>query len=317
MISRSGEDDWDFGPVFDLIHTLSFNSGEYTHQKTISSDTDSDRPERATYTTAPAAHEQETQLGDFNRIWEYLGQPLDPPAPKITTRPLPSLSEVWNGQAAREQRRLKVVRWQDDVECANLADNDENNGITDLSKLNKQQRKKARRKQRHEEQEALATQLTNRKALLSGSEDESGKDVQEPKTPDRSGVIYQILHGTSPPDGAGRLRSGKLFRKQDADNAGVLPAVALPSAKQIIQILEPLRESTLEVAAAKKKKLVSMLNEKFMDDRQYLNNLSFTTNITSSADAALDGIHVFVDASNVGTIRPTRQYSQANEHRNR
>ncbi len=305
MISRSGENDWDFGPVFDLIHSLSISSGEYAQQERFSSGTDSDPPEQATCTTAAKSNEQETTLGDFDKIWQYLGQPLDLPAPTVTTGTLPSLTDVRDGQPASEQRTLKAVRWQDDVECANLADNDENNGYPDLSKLTKQQRKKARRKQRHEEREALGGQLINGKALPSGSEDESGKDVQEQKTPDRSGVIYQILHGIPPPpNGTGRLRSGKLFRNQDPDDGGVLPATGSPSAKQVIQILKPVRESTLEVAAAKKKKLMSMLDERFIDDRQYLSNLSFTPSVASNTDAAAEGIHVFVDASNVGHILP-------------
>ena len=303
MISNP-DDDWGFGPVFDLIHSLSISGGEIAHQKTISSSAGSDPPEQATYTVAAKADEQETQLGDFDKIWQYLGQPLDLPAPTVTNGPLPSLIDVWDAQAVSEERTLKAVRWQDDVECANLADNEENNSIPDLSNLNKQQRKKARRKQRQVEREALGAQLINRKALPSGSEDESGKDVREPKIPDRSGVIYQILHGTPAPNGTGRLRSGKLFRNQDPDDAEALPAAASPSAKQVIQILKPVRESTLEVSAAKKKKLISLLNEKFIDDRQYLSNLSFTTNITSSADATAEGIHVFVDASNVGNIHP-------------
>ena len=304
MISTS-ENNWDFGPVFDLFHSLSISGGEPAHQKTFSSGTSLDPPAQAAYTVAATADEQETQLGDFDKIWQYLGQPLDLPAPAVTDGPLPSSIDGWDIHAVSEQPTLKVVRWQDDVECANLADNDEKNGVPDLSKLNKQQRKKARRKQRQEEREALGSQLINRKALPSGSEDESGKDLQEPRTPDRSSVIYQILHGTPAPIGTGRLRSGKLFRNPDPDDTGALPIVASPSAKQVVQILKPVRESTLEVAAARKKKLMSLLNEKFIDHRQYLSNLSFTTNITSSTEATTEGIHVFVDASNVGKIPPT------------
>lgn len=299
MISRPGEDDWDFRPVFDLIHSLSISGGEHAHQKTISSDTDHDSPEQATYTAADKVHHQETQLGDFDKIWQYLGQPLDLPAPTVTTGPLPSLIDAWDGQPASEQRVLKVVRWEDDIDCANLADNDESNGIPDLSKLTKQQRKKARRKQRLENREALAAQLTNRKYLPSGSEDESGKETQEPKLQDRSAVIYQFLHGTPPSNGTGRLRSGKVFRGQDPDDAGALPAAASSSPKKVIQILKPVWEGRLEVGAAKKKKLMSMLNEKFVDDRQYLRNLSITQTVANSPDATAEGIHVFVDASNI------------------
>ena len=299
MIPRQGEDDWDFGPVFDLIHSLSTSGEEHAHQKTISSDTASHSPEQGPYTAADKSHDQETQLGDFDKIWQYLGQPLDLPPPTVTTGPLPSLIDVWDGQPASERRILKVVRWENDVDCANLADNDENSGIPDLSSLTKQQRKKARRKQRLENREALAAQLINRKSLPSGSEDESGKEVQAPKSSDRSAVIYQFLHGTPPADGSSRLRSGKIFKGQDPDDAGVLPNPASSSPGKVIQILKPNCESSLEVGAAKKKKLMSMLNEKFIDDREYLRNLSFTQTLANSTDAAAEGIHVFVDASNV------------------
>ena len=300
MIPIAGEDDWDFGPVFDLIRSLSISGGENARQNKTSSDTDSDLPEHATYTAIAKIHDQgKTQLGDFDKIWQYLGQPLDLPPPTIATGPLPDFIDVWDGHTANEQRTLKVVRWQDDVECANLADNDEGNSILDLSKLTKQQRKKARRKQRQEERGALLAQPTNRKFLPSGSEDDSAKEVQEEKISDRSAVIYEFLHGTPPPIGTGRPRSGKLFRSQDPGDAGNLPALASYPAKQVLQILQPVKESALEDAAAKKKKLMLMLNENFIDDRQYLSNLSFTQNVANSIDAAAEGIHVFVDASNV------------------
>ena len=305
MISRPGADDWDFGPVFELLHSLSFGSGEHGHREQVFSDPDSDPPEQATYTPATRTHDQERQLGDFDIIWQYLGQPLDLPAPTVTNGPLPSFVDVWDGQPASEQRTVKVVRWHDDIDCANLADNDEKKGALDLSNLTKQQRKKAKRKQRHEEQEALAAKSVNGKSLPNGSEDESGKDLQELKTADRAGVIYQLLHGTPPPPGTGRLRSGKPFRSQNFNDFGALPAAASSSANQIVQILKPVRDNALEVAAAKKKKLMSMLNESFIDDRQYLCNLSFTRIVANGTDTAAEGIHVFIDASNVRSDQST------------
>ena len=300
MISTPVEDDWDFGPVFDLIHSLSISPDEHEYRKTAFSDGGSDPPEEATYNATAKVHNQDrTQLGDFNKIWEFLGQPLNLPAPTITTGPLPGLIDVWDGQTASEQPIPKAVRWQDDVDCANLADNDENDAMPDLSSLTKLQRKKVRRKQRREERQALATHSRDKKGLPSGSEDDSEKDVQAQRIPDRSSVIYQFLYGVPPPSDTGRLRSGKLFRIQDSGDTGGVSGVASPSAKQITRILEPVRETALEVAAAKKKKLLSMLNETFIDDRQYLSNLSFTQNTANNTNAATEGIHVFVDASNV------------------
>ena len=300
MIPVPEEDDWDFGPVFDLIRSLSISSGDTTHQKKDSSDTGSNPPERTTNPAVASVHDQsQTQLGNFDKIWQYLGQPLHLPPPTVTTRPSSDFIDIWDGQTASEPRTLKVVRWQDDVDCANLADNDENNGIADLSKLTKQQRKKARRKQRQAEQVNLAAQSTNTVALQSGSEDELAKEVQEEKILDRSAVIYQILHGTAPPIGTGRLRSGKVFRNLDSEDAKNSTASASSPVKQVLHILKPVRESALEIAAAKKKNLMSMLNEKFVDDREYLSNLSFVQTVADNTYAAAEGVHVFVDASNV------------------
>ena len=305
MVPIPGDNDWGFGPVFDLIHSLSISDGEHTHQKKVLSDTDPDPPEPAAYTATIQAHDQEAaQLGDFDKIWHYLGQPLDLPPPVIATGSSPDFIDVWDGQTASEQPTLKVVRWQDG------ADNDENNGIPDLSNLTKQQRKKARRKQRLQDREALASQPTNEKNLPSSSDDETGKDVQKQKSLDRIGVIYHLLHGIPPTPATGRLRSGKLFREQDPNDAEVLPTAAQPSVKKVLQILQPVRESALEVAAAKKKKLISLLHDNFVDDRQYLNDLSFTQNSTSSMDAAAEGLHVFVDASNVCYNKSDLLYSR-------
>lgn len=300
MIPVPGEDDWDFGPVFDLIRSLSISSGDTSHPKKNSSDTGYNPPGRTTNPAAASVPDQsQAQLGNFDKIWQYLGQPLHLPPPTIPTRSSSEFIDVWDRQTASEPRTLKVVRWQDDIDCANLADNDENNGIADWSKLTKQQRKKVRRKQRQAERENLAAQSTNTVALQSGSEDELVKNIQEEKTLDRSTVIYQILHGTDPPIGTGRLRSGKPFRNQDPGDAGTLPASASPPVKQALRVLKPVRESELETAAAKKKNLMSMLNEKFIDDRQYLSNLSFVQNVADITYAAAEGIHVFIDASNV------------------
>ena len=300
MIPIPGEDDWDFGPVFDLIHSLSIGGAENTHQKRVSDDIDSDSPERTAYTATIQVHDQEApQLGDFDKIWHFLGQPLDLPPPAIAAGSSPDLIDVWDAQTASDQRTLKVVRWQDGVEYTDSADNDENDGVLDFSKLTKQQRKKARRKQRLQDREALAAQPTERKSLPSSSDDESGKDVQKQKSLDRSAVIYQLLHGIPPPPVTGRLRSGKLFRKQDPNDAGALPTVTPPSVTHVSENPQPVKESALELAAAKKRKLISLLHDNFVDDRQYLNNLSFTQNTTNSTDAAAEGLHIFVDASNV------------------
>lgn len=61
----------------------------------------------------------------------------------------------------------------------------------------------------------------------------------------------------------------------------------------------PPRESAYAAAAAKKARLMTMLNETFIAERPYLSNISFIQQV-SNTNITGEGIHVFVDASNVG-----------------
>lgn len=284
-MSREPKDDWDLTPVIDLIYSLATHDNLV--QKKDFCATSISIPDVSTVAhTDEIGNEAATQLGNFDKLWQFLGQPLDSPPPKIDV----SLDGVTYSQSPP-----KAVKWRDELEGAGLADNDENEGFHMLSSLTRTQRKKARRKQRLRDQsEALA----NGTSLPSGSEDESGDDsiIQ---TQDRKAIIFEMLHGTSHPGSTvGQLRSGKVFRPEPANDPGPWPIASPCSVKQTIQILKPTRNNRLDVAAEKKAKLIALLNKIFIDEQQYLGNISFTQNY-SSTYATIEGIHVFVDASNV------------------
>jgi len=287
------EDDWDFTPVIDLIYSLSVREDTYTHKDPA--DCSTSLPKKSIFSENENGFEQNAQLGNFDKIWQYLGQPLDLLPPKVSSVPVQGSVISLTENDFVEQCSLKEVRWRDEVEGANLADNDANDDSCDPEGLKnnqgkKNQRKAAKRKQRRGERSEA---LINGRVLPSGSEDESGKDIKASQVLDRQAIIYKILHGVSEPETATScLRSGKIFKSDSVRDSKAV-------AKQAVQILKTKRESTLEVAAARRAELIATLTETFIDERQYLSNVSLVQNASTNTNVAGDGIHVFVDASNV------------------
>lgn len=281
------EDDWDFTPVIDLIYSLSVREDTYTHKDPA--DFSSSLPKKSIFSENENGFEQNAQLGNFDKIWEYLGQP------KFSSVPVEGSIISLTENDFVEQCSPKEVRWRDEVEGANLADDDANDDSCDPEELKnnqggKNQRRAAKRKQRRGERSEA---LINGRVLPSGSEDESGKDVKASQVLDRQAIIYKILHGVSEPGTATScLRSGKIFKSDSVRDSKAV-------AKQAVQILKTKRQSALEVAAARRAELIATLTETFIDERQYLSNVSLVPNFSTNTNVAGDGIHVFVDASNV------------------
>ncbi|KAL2058492.1 hypothetical protein ABVK25_001220 [Lepraria finkii] len=291
MSPRPEDNDWDFTPVIDLIYSLSVNSDDYTRFKPS---TPYNHPEeQGTPNTTYNGLGQGTQLGNFDKLWEYLDQPLSVPPPEVPLEPPDESVKILQTFGGNEQSPLKKVKRRDEHEGGDLADNDEIDDSQDLAGLTKTQRKKSGKKRRRQaEVDGVATG----KVLLNGSENESEKDIQPPRTPDTKGIIYQIRHGSAPKIEPGRLHSGKSFR------AGLPidpPAASPHPVKEKMTILKsPPRESAYAAAAAKKTRLMTMLNETFIAERPYLSNISFIQQV-SNTNITREGIHVFVDASNI------------------
>ena len=297
MSPRPPEEGWDLTPVIDLIYSLSIGK---------ESAIDLERPDHTSkayleYSYVHAGIENGAQplpqLGNFDKIWQYLNQPLDLIPPEVPAAPKGELIGFSGDNACNDPSPFKAVRWRDELEGADLADNDENDGPQTPSNLTKQQRKKIRRKQRRKDQTKFST---DGKVLPSGSEDDSAKDVQAPQISDRKAVIDAILHGDSIPDTPpSHMRSGKLFRNEPAANGEPSPVASPQSAQKVVQILRPRKDSAFAIAVAKKAKLIAMLTETFIDERPFLSNISFIQHVGSAVETPLEGIHVFVDISNV------------------
>ena len=300
MIPGSQEEDWDLTPVIDLIYSLSTHKEQCTE---IPAYECASRVPPATFPVISSPKngiERTTQLGDFDKIWQYLGQPTNLLPPDFSLTPKSEDINTLDINGQKEPSPFKAVKWRDELEGADLADNDENHDPLKSNCLTKAQRKKARRKERRK-----VEARTEGRNLPSESENDLGKDEKEsesqpePQPSDRKAIINEILHGRSPStELSSRLRSGKLFRSESTD-PGEWPIASPHSAKQVVQVSKPLRDTALAIVAAKTAKLMTMLHQKFIDERQYLKNISFVQPSTISSGLPLEGLHVFVDASNV------------------
>ena len=307
MSPRSAGDDWDFTAAIDLIYSLSSNN-EYGGLNTPW--TSKNSPEEQVAQSTIDRPGDGTQLGNFDRIWQYLGQPLNVPPPTVPTEPSAEFIEILSTTNDSAQLTLKGVRWRDELEGGDLADNDDIDDTPDFSGLTKEQRKKARRKLRRQ---AEAARATDRQNVTSSSENESEKETQSPHTrdtkrdtshPSRKDVIYHILHKTTPKAEPGRLRSGETPTGGIPIDIGPWPVAFPQVGEKAIRILRPptKEQRAYAAAAAKKAKLMVMLKERFENEQHSLSEISSTNRVDNAGIGTAESIHVFVDASNVISI---------------
>ena len=313
-MSPRSEDDWDFTPAIDLIYSLSSNN-EYGSLTTPWTSNDSLEEQVAQSTLDRPEHG--TQLGNFDKIWQYLGQPLNVPPPTVPTEPSAEVIEILSTTNDGAQITLKGVRWRDELEGGDLANNDDIDDTPDFSGLTKEQRKKARRKLRRE---AEAARVANSQNVGGDCENESEKEIQSPPIrdtkrdtthPSRKDVIYQILHRTTPKAEPGRLRSGEPSAGGIPIDLGPWPVTFPQAGEKAIRILKPptKEQRVYAAAAAKKVQLMVMLKERFQDEQHSLSEIVSPRNVDSAEVGTAESIHVFVDASNVSLIWSNRPCS--------
>ncbi|KAL9002908.1 MAG: hypothetical protein Q9188_004199 [Gyalolechia gomerana] len=288
--------DWDLTPASDLIFLLS----SAPEPRLDGEPSPSPSPETIiTPTLSPDPPRQKSDLGNFDKIWAFLGQPLELPPPEV-----PSLPEDYTNADVDEDTEphltiSKGVRWRDDAEGGDLADVEEAANQSNLSGLTKQQRKKLRRRER----KAARDEKGHRSKLsTSSSENESEVEFQTTKySIDRRDIIHQILHGSVKiPDGG----SPSAFRSSTGRATMPIDPAAWPVATPHLANPSPKYCTTagptaLVAAAAKKERLVRKLKERFIDDRPFLDSMSMRTFTSTDNTGMKEGIHVFVDASNI------------------
>ena len=164
---------WDFHNVLDLINTLSPSNSQAKDVPPRPSITkhDSMNESSSLPLASPLQHfdaiDEGVSLGDFGKIWQYLGTPVNSPAPKpINASPtlqqrMPEKADYASDGAAyaTPSKRKGGIKWRDEVNAGDLTDyapleEDEDEGD---KKLTKTQRKK---KNKRERKRAAATSKT-------------------------------------------------------------------------------------------------------------------------------------------------------------
>lgn len=248
--------------------------------------------------------EKKCQLGNFDKIWEFLGSSADLPPPivsldgvdPLSNSPLNDTDLTELTDIGADLTTTKGVRWRDEVEGADLADNDENYDLEALPKLSKAKKKKLRRKRKNG---ALKARTAAATSLSSGSEIDSEPEQQKTLPPySRQSVIRRLLFEES--DGtAGANTSLPEPAKARHSNAHATEwPVANPQSflRSSVRRTESKSSNAFAEASARKSKLITNLREQFVDERPYLENIGL---LTSEAVITDVGLHVFVDASNV------------------
>ena len=192
---------------------------------------------------------------------------------------------------------------------ADTEDNAQQDGqyITINGLLLKMPHKKKERKrlQKEGKYEALGT------AQLSASGIQSDSTVeQQSKT--RRALIQQItnstparVHSTPLSEDLSQAFVRNCRRNGIAVGNNTFPLIRTQSVP-IISAVPPtisFREVNLLVAATKKGNLLLKLKAQFADERPFLENLAVVEHITTGNEVSVNGIHVFVDISNVGSLQ--------------
>ena len=302
MSSKDRDDVWDFTSVIDLIHSLSSKA-----EKCTASDTSLGFSSEEPITPDQDIDDDKgrSELGNFDRLWKYLGQPLDVAPPIVNLEPSDASSEFPGGEAELAYASVdssvsKGVRWRDEVEGADLADNDENYDPNSLPKLSKARKKKLRRKKKTQAMRARARFSPS--LALTSSENEFETEEQD-TTPirDRGSIIREILGGSRPETKNADLNTSLTEKAADQDTEAPKWPIANPRyflrssvRKQETPSQNP--EASITEIAARKSKLLQKMRDQFILERPYLENISVVSIAGSLADS---GVHVFVDASNV------------------
>ncbi|MCJ1404081.1 hypothetical protein MMC11_007306 [Xylographa trunciseda] len=300
---------WDLSAVINLIHSLSVPKDE-----PLVPNLQRLRSKSLHYAPLPELQEgKDSSLGNFDEIWEFLGQPRDVPPPMVNgslqVDPYvfsgPEEVHVTADDSGNDNANAKAVRWRDEAEGADLEDNDQQDGLdatTTGPRLTKTQRKKQRRRlQKEQEGEAFSTaQLP-----VSGNQSDS---VVEQQSRTRRALIQQITNAFPAQGrfGINSRESSHAFVENRGPNGifvgnGPFPFIRAQSAPSIpaVQPVPNLNEVNLAVAATKKAILLSKLKAQFFAERPFLENLSISQHTTNGTEASVKGIHVFVDISNI------------------
>lgn len=282
---------WDLTSAINLLNSLSASK----HDSSAVS-----LPVTSSEEGAEDASDRDLNLGDFSKIWKYLGRPLpaeDEESAKLVNY---EVNDVLVGELDLNQLS-KAVRWRDEVDGADLEDNVEPNKPTAASLRN---RKRAERRARAKERaENLST--TKQPQVSDTTDLESGEELESLRRPsDRRAVIDTILGRSRPIPG-----------DTSSPPTSPSPPTAEPrTPKRNWPISNPFLWTPTEVSSpkrvfigprdgltprARKQALISELMKHYPDEKKYMKNSGLLEPAFIPLNISKIGVHVFVDISNI------------------
>ena len=298
MTSQDLEDAWDFTPVIDLNYSLSSNPEAHVANAASLSPSSEDL---LTPVSGHGVHDSGTELGNFDKIWEFLGQPRDIPPPIIPPLLNGIADELTGGvdgqaETIHELPTCKGVRWWDEDGETRLADEVETLAGYTAPSLSKARKKKLRAKKKSI---ALKTQDDARLSLLtSSSEDETSLGTKDATSiQSRRSVIQELIDGYTVQSKSAQL-SADSAATPDLDSAKKRAATPRYPLRSTFKPPEVRSEDIL----SKKTRLIAMLRDRFVGERPYLGSLGLPAFALVGVAGPDIGLHVFIDASNVCNI---------------
>ncbi|KEQ99718.1 hypothetical protein AUEXF2481DRAFT_25604 [Aureobasidium subglaciale EXF-2481] len=168
---------WDFSHVLELINTLTPTNSQAKDMPARPSITkhDSMNESSSLPLASPLQHfnavDEGVSLGDFGKIWQYLGTPLNSPAPKPANasptlqQRMPEKADYASDGAAYGTPSKRItkggIKWRDEVNLGDLTDYAPLEDDEDDKKLTKKQRQKKNKKEREQRQAAGAAKATS------------------------------------------------------------------------------------------------------------------------------------------------------------
>lgn len=183
MTSAPTTSTWDLSPVLSLIQTLSNPDPAKNTPVGASVVIDKVTASTENQTIRQAI---DNKLGDFNRIWDFLGVQRDIPVLTVATFEASTAAQAKDFDAYASDGALyyppssKSVKWRDEEEGLNLTDVQPDSPTED-GQLTKNQRKKRNRKARKAAETVDAVESTA--VTRSKSSTQINKDVAQPTPP--------------------------------------------------------------------------------------------------------------------------------------
>ncbi|CAD0107557.1 unnamed protein product [Aureobasidium uvarum] len=225
---------WDLSHVFELINTLSPTNSQAKDVPSRPSITkyDSMNESSSLPLASPLQHfnavDEGVSLGDFGKIWQYLGTPINSPAPKpadaspTLQQRMPEKADYASDGAAYGTPSKRIakggIKWRDEVNLGDLTDyappEDE-----DDKKLTKKQRQKKNKKEREQRLAAGAAKATS--------------DVDEPESKAPS------FYDTPARKASTHIVSAELVGKAPAPSSPVKATAPKPVSNNILKSTKP------------------------------------------------------------------------------